>query len=108
MGFVIETEPIIPSLSVRTHGLLLKRARRSRSWASSATPFASPKTSHTRHTGSRAKPANKPNPPMAWRGDLSLKKNGSPGTIAEKFVPPGRQKFTSSTAWRDRKYWYQP
>jgi len=34
---------------------------------------------------------------MALRGAFSLKKSGSPGTSAPKFVPePGFQKFTSS------------
>jgi hypothetical protein len=45
VGSVIDTQPIIRSLSVRTHGLPLRRASRSRSARSSCTPLLSPKTS---------------------------------------------------------------
>ena len=67
-----------------TRGPPASRRSRSSSSYSSRVPFACPNTSHACHTGSAANRANSPNPPIALYGAFSLKKNGSPGRMAEK------------------------
>jgi len=44
-----------------------------------AAPFPSPKHSQASQSGSREKLATQPNPPIAFLGAFSLKKNGAPG-----------------------------
>lgn len=67
-GSAIEMHAIGRSWSTSIQGLLPRRAKRLRSSSSLATPFASPNTSHTRHSGRRAKRANSPKPPIASEG----------------------------------------
>ncbi len=107
-GSVIATQPIIRLRPSPRSSVPPRRSSLRSNSCSSCVPLACPNTSQARQAGSRSARANRPNPPIAWCGRLSLKKNGAPGGSARNAVPAGRQNFTSVISGCARRNWYQP